>query len=214
MAVAGMVASHMGARATAGMSASTLKLALGVLMITVAPLLPLRDRFFLGRTQEAQQESGELTAAGESSSTTPAVSSGKATALADKAANVADPKSSNDSSSAARKINLKAGQKVLHGGGECIKEEKYHDKGNDDKGNDDREHEKGEGEGLHQHHHTWWQKLPKMFTIGLGSGFLAGVFGVGGGVVTVPAISLATDLGHKEVCVCVCGRERERVYSY
>lgn len=42
-------------------------------------------------------------------------------------------------------------------------------------------------------------KVVKMFAIGLGSGFLAGVFGVGGGVVTVPALSLATDLGHKEV---------------
>lgn len=39
----------------------------------------------------------------------------------------------------------------------------------------------------------------RMCGIGLGSGFLAGVFGVGGGVVTVPAISLATDLSHKEV---------------
>ena len=42
-------------------------------------------------------------------------------------------------------------------------------------------------------------KVVKMFAIGLGSGFLAGVFGVGGGVVTVPALSLATDLGHKQV---------------
>ncbi|CAM9222789.1 unnamed protein product, partial [Pylaiella littoralis] len=42
-------------------------------------------------------------------------------------------------------------------------------------------------------------KVVKMFAIGAGSGFLAGVFGVGGGILTVPAISLATDLGHKEV---------------
>ena len=38
-----------------------------------------------------------------------------------------------------------------------------------------------------------------MFAIGAGSGFLAGIFGVGGGILTVPSISLATDLGHKEV---------------
>lgn len=42
-------------------------------------------------------------------------------------------------------------------------------------------------------------KVVKMFAIGAGSGFLAGVFGVGGGILTVPSISLATDLGHKEV---------------
>ena len=50
-------------------------------------------------------------------------------------------------------------------------------------------------------------KMARMFAIGLGSGFLAGVFGVGGGVVTVPALSLATDLSHKEVrfaCCCCC----------
>lgn len=47
-------------------------------------------------------------------------------------------------------------------------------------------------------------KVVRMFAIGLGSGFLAGVFGVGGGVVTVPALSLATDLGHKEVSLFFC----------
>ena len=33
-------------------------------------------------------------------------------------------------------------------------------------------------------------------TIGLGSGFLAGLFGVGGGAIVVPALTLATDLSH------------------
>lgn len=33
-------------------------------------------------------------------------------------------------------------------------------------------------------------------TIGLASGFLAGVFGVGGGVVVVPALAIATDMNH------------------
>ena len=51
---------------------------------------------------------------------------------------------------------------------------------------------------------TSGKKVVRMFAIGLGSGFLAGVFGVGGGVVTVPALSLATDLGHKEVSPIVC----------
>lgn len=43
------------------------------------------------------------------------------------------------------------------------------------------------------------ERIVKIGGIGLGSGFLAGVFGVGGGVVTVPAMSLATDLDHKKV---------------
>ncbi|KAG5192654.1 sulfite exporter TauE/SafE-domain-containing protein, partial [Tribonema minus] len=38
----------------------------------------------------------------------------------------------------------------------------------------------------------------RMAAIGACSGFLAGIFGVGGGAVTVPAISLCTDFTHKE----------------
>lgn len=49
------------------------------------------------------------------------------------------------------------------------------------------------------------EKVGKMFAIGAGSGFLAGVFGVGGGILTVPSVSLATDLGHKEVRSRVSG---------
>lgn len=51
------------------------------------------------------------------------------------------------------------------------------------------------------------EKVVKMFAIGAGSGFLAGVFGVGGGILTVPSISLATDLNHKEVCIWEVGRQ-------
>ena len=40
------------------------------------------------------------------------------------------------------------------------------------------------------------QRLAVSGTIGLGSGFLAGLFGVGGGAVVVPALSVATDLSH------------------
>lgn len=43
------------------------------------------------------------------------------------------------------------------------------------------------------------ERVTTMLAIGAGSGFLAGAFGVGGGVLTVPSVSLATDLGHKKV---------------
>jgi len=42
------------------------------------------------------------------------------------------------------------------------------------------------------------QRLAVSATIGLGSGFLAGLFGVGGGAVVVPALTLATDLTHHQ----------------
>lgn len=44
MAVAGIAAAHAGARCTEGVNGASLKLALGVLMLAVAPLLPLRDK--------------------------------------------------------------------------------------------------------------------------------------------------------------------------
>ena len=44
MTVAGMAAAHVGARCTTGISPHSLKLALGLLMIAVSPLLPLREK--------------------------------------------------------------------------------------------------------------------------------------------------------------------------
>lgn len=44
MTVAGMAAAHVGARCTTGVSPHSLKLALGLLMIAVSPLLPLREK--------------------------------------------------------------------------------------------------------------------------------------------------------------------------
>ncbi|CAN0353836.1 unnamed protein product, partial [Ectocarpus sp. 8 AP-2014] len=41
IAVAGMAAAHAGARCTAGVDGNSLKMALGVLMLAVAPLVPL-----------------------------------------------------------------------------------------------------------------------------------------------------------------------------
>lgn len=158
MAIAGMLASHVGARATAVISGSSLKLALGVLMISVAPLLPMRDRLdkFLFRGEDEG-------ASGEKVSVSPRESNGQDVSVDD------EPKSSS-SSSAVRDVKgvvLPETKEGLRAGG---------------------------GKDL-----NWVEKLPRMLAIGIGSGFLAGVFGVGGGVVTVPAISLATDLGHKEV---------------
>ena len=43
---------------------------------------------------------------------------------------------------------------------------------------------------------SWPQRLLPPAMIGLGSGFLAGLFGVGGGAVVVPALALCTDLDH------------------
>lgn len=43
---------------------------------------------------------------------------------------------------------------------------------------------------------SWQQRLLPPAMIGLGSGFLAGLFGVGGGAVVVPALTLFTDVNH------------------
>lgn len=162
MAVAGMLASHVGARATAGISGSSLKLALGVLMISVAPLLPMRDRLLSHGEDEV--------ASGEKVSVSPR----ETMASNGRDVSVEDDAKSSSSSSAVRDVK----GVVLLG----------------TKDGADQGQREGGGKYL-----NWGEKLPRMFAIGIGSGFLAGVFGVGGGVVTVPAISLATDLGHKEV---------------
>lgn len=43
---------------------------------------------------------------------------------------------------------------------------------------------------------SWPQRLVPPAMIGLGSGFLAGLFGVGGGAVVVPMLTMCTDLNH------------------
>jgi len=43
---------------------------------------------------------------------------------------------------------------------------------------------------------TWWHRYMKASGIGCFSGFLAGMFGVGGGAVVVPALSLFLDMNH------------------
>ena len=43
---------------------------------------------------------------------------------------------------------------------------------------------------------SWPQRLGPPAMIGLGSGFLAGLFGVGGGAVVVPMLTMCTDLNH------------------
>ena len=43
-----------------------------------------------------------------------------------------------------------------------------------------------------------WNRLMYPTLIGIGSGFLAGLFGVGGGTIVVPALTLLTDLTHHE----------------
>ena len=56
-----------------------------------------------------------------------------------------------------------------------------------------------------------WKQFATMAAVGGMSGFVAGVFGIGGGTLTVPAIALTTDLTHHEILgallmwVCACG---------
>lgn len=53
-------------------------------------------------------------------------------------------------------------------------------------------------EPVHEHHKEmgWARRLVPAGCIGLGSGFLAGLFGVGGGAIVVPALTLTTDMTH------------------
>ena len=44
--------------------------------------------------------------------------------------------------------------------------------------------------------YEWQKRLVPPAMIGIGSGFLAGLFGVGGGAVVVPALTLFTDVDH------------------
>jgi len=48
----------------------------------------------------------------------------------------------------------------------------------------------------HKEERTWMQRYVIPAGIGSGSGFLAGLFGVGGGAVVVPALSLFTEMSH------------------
>ncbi len=51
-----------------------------------------------------------------------------------------------------------------------------------------------------------WQRYLKASTIGCFSGFLAGMFGVGGGAVVVPALSLFMDMNHYQALgTSLCG---------
>jgi uncharacterized protein len=47
-------------------------------------------------------------------------------------------------------------------------------------------------------HYFTWNRLFYPALIGIGSGFLSGVFGVGGGTIVVPALTFLTDLTHHE----------------
>lgn len=270
MAVAGMAAAHVGARCTTGISPPSLKLALGVLMIAVSPLLPLRGKItsigkplenpydectsastggeehdtatpsaeryeerkpspdlhpnrspegsaeryvdiFLDRTPGVSREPSaerssedalyRMKADGDSSSPVvgsvpSAVGSWRSTVTFVEST-IAHFQSSFGSfreeiepfvSGPTRK-NTPVSETAASGNASSNQNSEGLSTmvGDGDDGS--------EGEGFR----PTSGKVVKMFAIGLGSGFLAGVFGVGGGVITVPALSLATDLGHKEV---------------
>ncbi|CAN0180194.1 unnamed protein product, partial [Ectocarpus sp. 4 AP-2014] len=141
IAVAGMAAAHAGARCTAGVDGNSLKMALGVLMLAVAPLVPLRDKLSHKDVHEDRSQERHEERSGDRSS--------------EEAAD------------------------LLDGGGLLPTE--------------------AGGEGTSPSvPGVSTERVTTMLAIGAGSGFLAGVFGVGGGVLTVPSVSLATDLGHKK----------------
>ncbi len=53
---------------------------------------------------------------------------------------------------------------------------------------------------------VWWHRYIKASGIGCFSGFLAGMFGVGGGAVVVPALSLFMDMNHYQALgTSLCG---------
>eukprot|EP00903_Cladosiphon_okamuranus_P015302 g14136.t1 len=180
MAVAGVAAAHAGARCTAGVDGPTLKLALGVLMLVVAPMLPVRDKFLRDAGEPDETESSPDGSADRSSESehmklfTELHSVGQSRERDTKQEPIAAPPATSSSSSASHpgaqaSTSAAAGAMSAEGAEPSLSGDM------------------GSG------------KAAKMFAIGAGSGFLAGVFGVGGGILTVPSISLATDLGHKEV---------------
>ena len=116
IAACGVVTSALGASVTAKLSEYTLKRALGIFMIMVAPLVPLKG------VMQAQQEERKV-------------------AGSDDSQNTATTKKETEEKSLTQRL------------------------------------------------------LPPAM-IGLGSGFLAGLFGVGGGAVVVPALTIFTDVNH------------------
>lgn len=170
MTIGGMVGARFGARATAGISPSALKLALGVLMIVVAPLLPLRDNFRKHMALLFTEDSPDGASKLDSSSVLKMENNDQAHPLGRPEATTVVAKSSD------RESTPPVDGHVKEHDGDDTKEDIIAAR---------------------------VFKVLRMSAIGLGSGFLAGVFGVGGGVVTVPALSLATDLSHKEVRLTV-----------
>lgn len=201
MAIGGMAGAHVGARATARISPSILKLALGVLMIAVAPLLPLRDSFSRNNAD-------------------PAESLDQSAHVADSPNRDEDPEDSpersgtGDHDSSAARVEEKRSPTISSVKSKALQKGEVGPIRGTDSGphhgtapnfaNSSLSLSEGENgnaliEGADCVAIPDLSMVLKMSAIGLGSGFLAGVFGVGGGVVTVPAISLTTDLSHKEV---------------
>lgn len=202
MALAGMMAAHAGARTTAGMSPPSLKLALGVLMIAVAPMLPLRDEFFKRREGEGSSDASPNVSLGRSSEfssggSLETFSDGSLEGSLKSALEKSPPRKASSASPAtarsAAEDTPEARGRILAVGRPSMAGPQGHTSPSDEEGDGLAVGDAKEGPSS-----SGLKKVLKMFAIGLGSGFLAGVFGVGGGVVTVPAISLATDLSHKE----------------
>jgi uncharacterized protein len=128
IALGGSVTAGLGAAATSRLSGPALKKALGIFMLAVAPLVPLKGYLLQNQAEFSLRKEQEKDTENQSTKTTTTLS--------------------NDNSSNAA---------------------------------------------------SWERKLLPPAIIGLGSGFLAGLFGMGGGAIVVPALTLFTDVNHYEV---------------
>jgi uncharacterized protein len=147
IATCGIVTAGIGASVTTHMSSHNLKRVLGIFMILVAPIIPLKGYSLQQQQQQQQQEldnNNENEHRTENNEETiNAVSHESNKEKEPLVANYSSVSSSSSSSSS-----------------------------------------------------SWQQRLLPPAIIGLGSGFLAGLLGVGGGAVVVPALTMFTDVNH------------------
>ncbi|CAM9618716.1 unnamed protein product, partial [Phaeothamnion confervicola] len=176
MAVGGMAGAAVGARIATRLSAVALKRALGVLMMSVAPMVPLREALLAsvagGGADGGGGGGGAATASDASNADAATHGGGRAG-------------KSGDAAGAASSPLLPA---AISGAGDGESEPRLSSTSQVDSSVD-------QPAGAPAAAFSSLSPVRMVF-IGLGSGLLAGVFGVGGGVINIPAVALATDLSH------------------